>query len=217
MIGNLLAMNEKLAEVVTLQTLAGDKTEEVALKDVSQAYNSFMLVLFVDVLIAVVTIKLIANLGEKLGKIFFKRGLLPNKPGIHVKVGNNGKIPKRANSKDAGLDLCASESVILNDGEGARVSTEISMEIPDGHVGLILDRSSLGAKGIHVHGGVVDSPYRGEVKVVLWNHGVEPYSIQKGDKIAQIVILPINLYNPEKAESLSTSERGTNGFGSTGR
>ena len=214
----LLAMNERLAvtlfnhsaSAISPQRLTGDE-------DLSQAYHLFMLMLFVDTLLAVLTVRLVMMLGYKIGLILFKKSLLKNKPSIPVKLGPSGKLPKRANSKDAGLDMFASESVIINNNEGARVLTDIRMEIPDGYVGLILDRSSLGAKGIHVHGGVVDSPYRGEIKVVLWNHGSEPYSVQKGDKIAQIVILPIILNPAEQTEDLSISERGTKGFGSSGR
>ncbi|MFC1728009.1 dUTP diphosphatase [Nanoarchaeota archaeon] len=125
-------------------------------------------------------------------------------------------LPKYSNPGDAGLDLHSNESFILKKGEKKLVKTGIKMGIPEGHVGLIWDRSGLAAKnGIHVLAGVVDSSYRGEVGVVLKNFGDEDFEIEKNSRIAQMLIQPV--LNPEIIEEeLKDTERGEGGFGSTG-
>lgn len=134
----------------------------------------------------------------------------------------DAKVPTRANPTDAGLDLCA----ITEDGGIARieggyrkiVSTGIAISIPQGYVGRILPRSGLAAKeGIHVMAGVVDSSYRGEIKVVLLNTAPGGFIYRTGDRIAQLVIQKIQLWNPEVVDELDETERGENGFGSSGQ
>ena len=150
-----------------------------------------------------------------MNKLFrFLRGAELDLP---TKVGMGGSVPRRAHPSDAGLDLRAVVGAVIQPGAGCTLNTGVYLEIPDGCMGLIADRSSLGAKGLKVHGGIVDAEYRGEVKVVLWNHGESPYEIKAGDRIAQIVILRVELLNPVQVDSLSDSRRGKKGFGSTGR
>ena len=132
---------------------------------------------------------------------------------IHVEA----KIPQRNLPTDAGLDLYCVQDHVLNPGEPAKIPTGIQMAIPTGNVGLICDRSSMGAKGIRTLGGVVDSGYRGEVQVLLINLKNEPYIIRRGDKVAQILILPVNLAAPKEVAELPSSDRGEAGFGSSGR
>lgn len=91
------------------------------------------------------------------------------------------------------------------------------MAIPEGHVGLICDRSSVGSKGVRTLGGVVDAGYRGEVQVVLINLRNEPISFAKGDKIAQMLVLPVNACAIEERAELDSTARNEGGFGSTGR
>lgn len=128
------------------------------------------------------------------------------------------KIPVRSNPNDAGADLFGLEDFTLEPGERKTVSTGISLEIPEGYYGRIAPRSGLAAKhGIDVLAGVVDSGYRGEIKVVLLNTDKDnSFKVRKGDRIAQLIIerhfnLPLVL-----SEVLSESERGSGGFGSTG-
>jgi dUTP pyrophosphatase len=97
-----------------------------------------------------------------------------------------------------------------------KVPTGLYMAIPEGYYGQIFDRSSMGSKGKHVFGGVLDSSYRGNVMVCLYNSGA-PYWVKKGDRIAQLVILPVPEVKWEVVDKLDNSERGENGFGSSGQ
>ena len=124
--------------------------------------------------------------------------------------------PTKANSSDAGFDLYSDEDVIIKSGESVLVSTGVAMAIPEDHAGLIWDRSSMGVKGIHRFAGVVDSGYRGEVKVCLFNTG-EDYKIVRGDRIAQILIQPVPNIELREVEDLNHTERGSEGFGSSGK
>ena len=131
----------------------------------------------------------------------------------------DGRLPARSNQTDAGADLFSAESLMIHPGERATVSTEISLEIPEGFYGRVAPRSGLASKhGVDVLAGVVDSGYRGEVKVVLLNTDKSnTFFVEKGDRIAQIIIeahfnLPI-----VKTDSLAESGRGYGGFGSTGK
>ena len=124
--------------------------------------------------------------------------------------------PTKANSSDAGCDLYSDEDVIIKSGESVLVSTGVAMAIPENHAGLIWDRSSMGVKGIHRFAGVVDSGYRGEVKVCLFNTG-EDYKIVRGDRIAQILIQPVPNIELREVEDLNNTERGIGGFGSSGK
>jgi len=131
-------------------------------------------------------------------------------------------LPRKAHADDAGIDLFAciqspSKQVVIPSHSRAVIGTGIAMEIPKGWFGLIKDRSGLAAKyGLHVLAGVVDAGYRGEVKVVLYNTSNEPFVVKHGMKIAQMLILPVPEIKIEEVEELTDSERGENGFGSTG-
>ncbi|MEK7553369.1 MAG: dUTP diphosphatase [Patescibacteria group bacterium] len=133
------------------------------------------------------------------------------------KIDSEAKIPDYANKDDAGLDLYSVEYLILKIGERRAVKTGIKMEIPDGYVGLIWDKSGLAVKnGIKTMAGVIDAGYRGEIKVVLINFGDEDYIVKKNSKIAQMLIQKIEHPEIEVVEELNESQRGANGFGSTG-
>jgi dUTP pyrophosphatase len=136
---------------------------------------------------------------------------------VEVKVQGPGTPPAYSSPGAAGADLCAAEAVTLGAGEWASVGTGLSVEIPPGHVGLVWPRSGLAVRhGIDTLAGVIDSDYRGELRVVLLNHGRQPYAIAAGDRIAQLLVQRV-----ERAEfvrsALGASERGAGGFGSTGR
>ncbi len=128
-------------------------------------------------------------------------------------------VPVFAKEGDAGADLCASENTYINPGDFACVPTGIAAEIPLGYEMQIRPRSGLAAKnGVTVLNspGTIDSGYRGEIKVILINHGKRTFLINKGDRIAQAVI---NACVPTEyigTDELSGSDRGSNGFGSTG-
>jgi len=134
------------------------------------------------------------------------------------KITEDAIIPKYATKDDAGMDLFAVENVELEPMQRAQIGTGIAMEIPEGHVGLIWDKSGLSHKfGIKTLGGVVDSGYRGEIKIGVINLGKEKYVFEKGHKVAQMIIQKKE--TPEIVESvgLNNSERGEGGFGSTGK
>jgi len=130
-------------------------------------------------------------------------------------------LPSRTHEGDAGLDLYAAEPATLGPGERATVATGIAVEIPDGHAGLVLPRSGLAAKhGIALVNapGLIDSGYRGEVKVLLLNTDrTDPFEISPGDRIAQLVVSPVTETEPVEVAELEMSTRGAGGFGSSGR
>ena len=137
---------------------------------------------------------------------------------IKVKrLNNNATIPTRANPTDAGLDLYADDEYIIDVYELELIGTSIAIEIPDGYMARIAPRSGLSfEQGIDVMAGIIDSSYRGEIKVLLINHGNYGVSLHKGDKIAQLIIQPIELWQPVEVDQLTETNRGINGFGSTG-
>lgn len=124
------------------------------------------------------------------------------------------KLPTRNNPTDAGLDIYADETIIISSNICNIVKTGIAISIPDGYVALVKPRSGLAiSKGIDTLAGVIDSSYRGEVKVVLDVRGV--HTINQGDKIAQLLIQPVELWMPVEVDSLDETDRGDKGFGSS--
>jgi dUTP pyrophosphatase len=138
-----------------------------------------------------------------------------------TRLSEAARAPLRAHPGDAGCDLFAAEAARLEPGERASVGTGIAVEIPEGSAGLVLPRSGLAARhGISVLNapGLIDAGYRGEVRVLLLNTDkTEPFEIEPGDRIAQLVIVEIADADPEEADDLAESARGDGGFGSTGR
>ena len=134
------------------------------------------------------------------------------------KLSQNAVIPTYAHPGDAGMDLRSSVDVTIKKGEWVGVPTGVAMEIPDGYVGLIWDKSGLSIKnGLKTLGGVVDAGYRGEVKVGIANLSNEDYALQAGDKVAQMLIQKVEQPVVEEVDELSDTSRGTGGFGSTGK
>src|SRR5207302_4748845 len=129
-------------------------------------------------------------------------------------------LPRRAYPGDAGLDLHALERCVLAPGERARLSTGIAVEIPEGHAGLVLPRSGLAARhGIALVNspGLIDAGYRGEVQVLLLNTDrAQPFALHAGDRIAQLVVTRVETPDVVEVAELAVSERGEEGFGSTG-
>jgi dUTP pyrophosphatase len=136
---------------------------------------------------------------------------------LEIRVDGAGALPEYATDGAAGADLRAAEAVTVPPGARAAVGTGIHLEIPPGHVGLVWPRSGLAVRhGIDTLAGVIDSDYRGEVKVVLVNHGPEAFVIAAGDRIAQLLVQPVARVRFVRAGLAGTS-RGAGGFGSTGR
>ncbi len=126
-----------------------------------------------------------------------------------------------AHPNDAGFDIKACDTIIIPPQSQVLINTGLSFEIPDTHYLLITGRSGLAERGIWAFNGTIDSGYRGEVGVILMNFNKDPYYIEKGDKIAQGLVIPIaneiNGLQIKYVDSLSESKRGENGFGSTGK
>ena len=127
------------------------------------------------------------------------------------------QMPSRGTEGAAGLDLYCAEEMDLYSGLVAKIPTGIAIEIPPGCTGLICTRSSAALKNINVFLTVVDSDYRGEVFITARNDSDETYHLSKGDRIAQIVILPLADVFPVRAIELSATDRGSGGYGSTGK
>lgn len=128
------------------------------------------------------------------------------------------RVPSRNHPTDAGYDLYALEDVWVKARQSSLVSTGVAVAIPKGYYGRIASRSGL-ALGcdLEVGAGVVDASYRGELKVLLRNHGDRMVCLRAGDRIAQMIVTPIYVGEIEKVETLDDTERGAKGFGSSGR
>lgn len=139
------------------------------------------------------------------------------KPKVKFKrLNENATIPKIAKKGDAGFDLSATEHGIIYHGGQLVLPLGIACEIPLGYVGIIKPRSGIAVKHmLNVHAGVIDSSFRGEIKACLINHGDRPVEFRKGDRIAQLVVVPC-LTESIEVNELDNTERGKSGFGSTG-
>ncbi|CDM69548.1 Deoxyuridine 5'-triphosphate nucleotidohydrolase [Clostridium bornimense] len=136
------------------------------------------------------------------------------------KLSEDAIIPFYAHPGDAGLDLFSVEEITIEPGKRKLVATGISIELPKNTEAQVRPRSGLALKyGVTVLNspGTIDEGYRGEIKVILINHGEEAFKINKGDKIAQMVIMPVLTVDVKEVDMLNDSERGEGGFGSTGR
>ena len=134
------------------------------------------------------------------------------------KLNPEAKLPCYAKSGDAGMDIFVAEDVTVNPGQSIGIKSGLAFEVPEGYVGLLWDKSGLSIKhGIKILGGVLDSGFRGEVIVGVINLGKEPYTFEKGHKLTQMLIQPVERVEIEEVEILSESERGSGGLGSTGK
>jgi dUTP pyrophosphatase len=133
------------------------------------------------------------------------------------KIHPEATLPTRAHPDDAGLDLYALEDVMVQPGEGRMARTGIAFALPAHSVGMIADRSSMAKKGLKTAGGIIDAGYRGEVQVVFWNLSQQEIRIVRGERMAQMLIMPIQTPAPVETPDLSETARGAGGFGSTGR
>lgn len=142
---------------------------------------------------------------------------------VHVSIkilSRDAQIPHMAYNGDAGVDLRSVERIVLEPQERAMVATGLAIALPEGYAGFVLPRSGLAARhGISIVNapGLIDSNYRGELKVILLNNDPnDSFAIEIGDRIAQLIVIPIPTINFEQVEELTESQRGESGFGSSG-
>jgi dUTP pyrophosphatase len=138
--------------------------------------------------------------------------------GYYKKTNKELNTMTKKNPYDAGLDICSNENLTLRANSSSLISTGLYLEIPDFHVGLIWSRSGLSVKNeIEVGAGCIDSIFRGEIKVHLYNYSDKDFEIQIGDRIAQLLTVPIRIDNYIEVDELSSTARGDSGFGSSGK
>jgi dUTP pyrophosphatase len=145
--------------------------------------------------------------------------VMPNPATLNYqRVSEPAIVLSDADEGNAGIDLRSSQEYELNPGQITEISTGIAVEIPKNYCGLILGRSGLAFKTniLVPHIGLIDASYRGEIKVLLLNFGLQKFHIHVGDRIAQLLVLPYLPTHLNQVASLSESNRGTQGFGSTG-
>lgn len=148
-----------------------------------------------------------------------KSGRLVNPLWVKVVCDNGTLLPKYQTVSSAGCDLHAAEEVVIKPGKRALVATGLKIELPCGITACVCPRSGLAIKhGITVLNapGIIDSDYRGEIKVILFNAGEEDFFIKKGDRIAQLIFTSIIQAIFQRSDELSETDRGEGGFGSTG-
>lgn len=134
---------------------------------------------------------------------------------MKVKLDDGAFVPTRAHEDDAGLDIYAPKRTVIFPCSQESIDTGVHVAIPKGYVGMITSKSGLMAKGITCRG-TIDSGYTGSIKAVLYNDSPSRVVIERGQKITQLVILPIITPEPELVETLEETDRGDGGFGSTG-
>lgn len=135
---------------------------------------------------------------------------------MKIKLDPGAVAPERAHPTDAGLDLKTPKPFWLYSGHYLKIDTGVHVELPPGTVGLITSKSGLMAQGITCRG-TIDQDYRGSISAVLFNHGPEVVKFETGNKICQLVVLPVLTPEIEFVDELTETERGDNGFGSTGK
>ena len=136
---------------------------------------------------------------------------------MKIKLDPGAYVPERAHRQDGGMDIRTPRDAFVRPHGSCVIDTGVHVEIPYGQVGMLKSKSGLNVKHNITSEGVIDSGYTGAITVKLYNHGDKPYTVKKGDKISQLVVMPVILDEIEIVSSIEGGERGDNGFGSTGR
>ena len=136
---------------------------------------------------------------------------------LKIVLDPGAKMPTRAHELDAGYDIYSREDAVIFQNASGKFDTGVHMEIPAGYVGFLKSKSGLNVKSGIQSEGVIDAGYTGSICVKLYNHGSKAVEIKKGQKISQLVILPIITPKLEQVDSLEETERGNGGFGSSGK
>lgn len=136
---------------------------------------------------------------------------------MRIKLDVGAFAPERAHRQDAGLDIKSPFDATVEAGGSVVIETGVHVEVPFGYVGMLKSKSGLNVRHGITSEGVIDSGYTGSIRVKLYNHSDRDYTVHKGDKITQLIILPVMLDSIEIVDEIRGYERGDNGFGSTGR
>lgn len=137
---------------------------------------------------------------------------------MKVKLDEGAFKPIRAHKTDAGLDLFSKENKVIEPRESAIFHTGVHVQLPPSTAGVLVSKSGLNVKHNITSTGLIDEGYDGEIVVKLYNHGITPYRVSVGDKISQLVVIPVLYADVEIVDSFGVkTDRGSNGFGSTGK
>jgi dUTP pyrophosphatase len=136
---------------------------------------------------------------------------------VYVKLDPGAYMPERAHDTDAGADIRTPNSFFVGPGSSAVVHTGVHVETPPNHVSMLKSKSGLNIKHDIVTEGVIDEGFDGEIVVKVYNHGTDGYLFDRGDKITQLVIMPVVYPGFEQVDEIASGKRGSNGYGSTGR
>lgn len=136
---------------------------------------------------------------------------------LRVRLDEGAYLPQRAHDTDAGLDLRTPVDAYVRAGGSTVIDTGVHIQLPPGTVGMLKSKSGLNVKAGIVSEGVIDEGYTGTILVKLYNHGTEAKQFARGDKISQLVVLPVLYVKVEQTEKIQGGDRGDGGFGSTGR
>ena len=139
------------------------------------------------------------------------------RPTIRVTLEDGATLPVRAHGTDAGADLCCMEDVTIPAGDSALVDTGVHVELPEHTVGMLKSKSGLNCMAAMTTTGVIDQGYTGPIKVRVYNHGAFPAKFLAGDKVTQLVVMPVLYPTYEAVDSIEGGDRGDAGFGSSGR
>lgn len=136
---------------------------------------------------------------------------------LKVVLDEGAFFPVREHNIDAGMDIMSMHDVIIQPHSSAIVETGVHVELPENTAGLLVSKSGLNVTHDITSTGLIDQGYTGAIKVKLYNHGDKPYKVKAGDKVSQLVVFPVWYTSIELVKELNKSERGNNGFGSTGK
>lgn len=136
---------------------------------------------------------------------------------MKVMLDSGAFMPDRAHPTDAGLDLRTPTNAYCRPLDTVTIDTGVHIQLPHERAGLMVAKSGLNVNFDILSTGLIDEGYTGSIKVKLYNHSREPYAFKKGDKISQLVVIPVDYVECEQVDALDDSERGDNGFGSSGR
>ena len=136
---------------------------------------------------------------------------------MNVKLDPGAFMPRVATRGDAGYDIFSPIDAVVPAMGRIVIPTGVHIELPEGTCAILKSKSGLMAKHGVVSEGLIDEPYRGQIHVIMFNHSTEDYEVRRGDKISQFIVVLVHTYELRQVDTLSETERGENGFGSTGR